>query len=500
VSGVAPAVAALADGVAVGPTVVAQSGALTERALVAAAQILGLSLVAAGVAALVALLYRWYVRERVPGGLPALFGLSVIVPFLGASELLRNVVAPDGSPAPIDEATALFNIAAFLVALAATRLGSEVGDHIGTDLTVATGERAVESEVGRVVQAVGRVITVELPEEVEDIVGYDPVPGETKESLAGKTFVFPRRLTVTELRERLVTRLKADYAVGHVDVEIDDDGTVGYLAVGARAAGIGPTLPPETSAVAVRADPAFAASAGDLVQVWRTDPFERVLTAEVRGNVDDVVTLAVDAADTRKLDAETRYKLVTLPVETRPDREFASVLRAEETMAAVTVAERSALAGQPVGAVDVSVVAIRPQESLSNRSPHATERWSPATRSPSSRRPKPSARSNSVRARGTVSRAVRPPPAVPTSRPRNRSTPRRPSPTGRARTLNRRRHPLTRPNRRPSRMKPVPNRSLTASTPTRLASRRWRQTRTASHRPTRLPRTWRRWPGPTSTT
>ncbi|ELZ28169.1 TrkA-C domain-containing protein [Halosimplex carlsbadense 2-9-1] len=343
---------------------VAQSGSLTERALVGAAQILGLSLIAAGVAAVVALLYRWYVRERVPGSLPALFGLSAVVPLLGTNRLLRDVMSPGAgaSASAFDEATALFNIAAVLVALVATRLGTDVGDRLGSDVAVATGERAVETEVSRVVQAVGRVITVEITEEVEDIVGYDPVPAETKEKLAGKTFVFPRRLTVEELRDRLVTRLKTDYGVGHVDLELGDDGSVEYLAVGSRAAGIGPTLPPETSAVAVKADPAFAASAGDLVQVWRTDPFERVVTAELRGVVDDVATLAIDAADTRKLDAEGGYKLVTLPVETRPDREFASVLRAaEETMAAVTVGAGSALAGQPVGALDVTVVAVRPE-------------------------------------------------------------------------------------------------------------------------------------------
>ena len=285
------AVAAAAVGPALGGVVVAQSGSLTERALVGAAQILGLSLVAAGVAAVVALLYRWYVRERVPGSLPALFGLSAIVPLLGTNRLLRDVMTPGTTASPFDEATALFNIAAVLVALAATRLGTDVGDRLGTDVAVATGDRAVETEVSRVVQAVGRVITVELPEEVEDIVGYDPVATETKEKLADKTFVFPRRLTVEELRDRLVTRLKADYGVGHVDLELGDDGSVEYLAVGSRAAGIGPTLPPETSAVAVRTDPAFAASAGDLVQVWRTDPFERVVTAELRGVVDDVATL-----------------------------------------------------------------------------------------------------------------------------------------------------------------------------------------------------------------
>ncbi|MFB6152560.1 MAG: potassium transporter TrkA [Haloarculaceae archaeon] len=334
---------------------------LTERATDGAATVLGLVLLAAVLAGAVALVYRWYTRERLSAGLPVLVGLSGVALYLGTSRALSQLIGNTGDP--LDEATALFNIVTFLVGALAARAGAGVGDRVANDVFVATGGRDVEGDVGRVVQAVGRVLTVELPEEIEDLVGYDPVADETKTKLAGKTFLFPRRLTVGELRDRLVTRLKADYAVGHVDVELADDGTVEYLAVGSRAAGIGPTLPPETSAVAVRADPALAASAGDVVQVWRTDPAERVLTAELRGTVGDVATLAVDAADTRKLADDETYKLVTLPVETRPEREFASLLRAAaETMATVTVGADSALAGQPVGALDASVVAVHPAD------------------------------------------------------------------------------------------------------------------------------------------
>ncbi|MEF8852064.1 MAG: potassium transporter TrkA [Haloarculaceae archaeon] len=348
----------------------ALQGSVTGRLTRSAARLVGLAVLAGALAAVVALVHRWYTRERVPGGLPVLVGLSGVAVTVGATGVLRQAIGDAGDP--FDEAVVLLNVVTMLTGALAARAGSDVGDRVGSDLFVATGAKAVETEVSRVVQAVGRVITVELPEEVDDIVGYDPVPDETKEALAGKTFVFPRRLTVAQLRDRLVTRLKADYAVGHVDVELADDGTVEYLAVGSRAAGIGPTLPPETSAVAIRADPAFAASAGDLVQVWTTDPHERVLTAEIRGKAGDVVTLAVDAADTRKLDDRTEYRLVTLPVETRADREFASLLRAaDETMAAVAVAESSALAGQPVGALDVSVAAVRtpggPVEPLPDR-------------------------------------------------------------------------------------------------------------------------------------
>jgi hypothetical protein len=166
-------------------------------------------------------------------------------------------------------------------------------------------------------------------------------------------------LTKSELRERLVSRLKTDYGVGHIDLELSDDGTVNYLAIGSRAAGIGPTLPPATNAVAIRADPAHAASAGDLVQVWESDPLKRVLTGELRGVAGDVVTVAIDAGDTPKLDPATEYKLVTLPVQDRPDREFASLLRAaEETMGTVTVPENSELVGTQVGDLSVTVAAI----------------------------------------------------------------------------------------------------------------------------------------------
>jgi len=93
--------------------------------------------------------------------------------------------------------------------------------------------------------------------------------------------------------------------------------------------------------------------------VWQTEPLERVLTGELRGVADDVVTVAVDATETSKLDPTERYKLVTLPVQERPDREFASLLRAaDETMGTVTIPPESELVGTAVGELDVTVAAI----------------------------------------------------------------------------------------------------------------------------------------------
>lgn len=329
------------------------------------ARIAGLVVISGALGAGVGLVHRWYADERVPEGLAVLVGLAGVALSLNTTIALGEVIGGDLDALGIE--AALLNVVVFVAAGVVASAGGRAGDRLGTSVLALSGARAVEQDVSAIVRTVGRVITVELPDDAEaigDIEGYDPVASDVKAKLAGETLVFPRRLTVEKLRERFVARLRTDYGVGHVDVDLTDDGRIEYLALGSREAGLGPTLPPETAALAVRADPAFAASSGDVVQVWTTGGAdgkpERVATAEVRGTAGDVVTLAVDAAETGRFDPEASYRLVTLPVEPRADREFASLLRAaEETLSAVTVAEGSALTATPVGALDVAVVAVR---------------------------------------------------------------------------------------------------------------------------------------------
>jgi hypothetical protein len=333
---------------------------IVEEATQLSVRLVGLAVLSGTMAAIGALVFRWYAREAIPRGLALLVGLSGVALYLNTTTALGQAIG--GSTETTEVGVALFNIVAFLSGTGGALAGRGVGDRFATDVVLGGTARNVDENVGRLVQTVGRVIVVELPEEIDDVVGYDPVPDTTKEKLAGKKFVFPRKLTVAELRDRLVGRLKSDYAVGNVDIELKDDGSVGYLALGSRAAGIGPTLPPATNAVAIRADPAFAASAGDLVQVWETEPMRRVVTAELRGVAGDIVTIAIDSADTPKLDPTRKYRLVTLPVDNRPEREFASLLRAaDETFSTVTVAAGSPLHGLPAGGLDLTIVAIKPE-------------------------------------------------------------------------------------------------------------------------------------------
>jgi hypothetical protein len=257
--------------------------------------VLGLTVSAAGVVTASAFVYRWYARDRIPANLAVLLGLGTVSIWLNTKATLSQFLG--GGIPGLDVESAAITVATFAVAGSASSVAAGTGDRLAVQSFALSGARRVEGEVGQLVRAVGRAIAVELPEEVADVDGYDPVPQATKEALAGTTLLFPRGLTVDELHDRLVERLEVDFGVGHVDAEVGADGTVSYLALGGRVAGLGPTLAPGTAAVAVRADPAFSASPGGVVQVWRKgrDGPERVLTAELRAADETVGTIEVTA-------------------------------------------------------------------------------------------------------------------------------------------------------------------------------------------------------------
>lgn len=330
-----------------------------EQVVTAASQLGGLAVLAGTLAGVVALTYRWLTRERVPLELALLAGLAGVAVYLNTTTVLGRVI--EGETDTVE--AALFNAGAFLLGGVGAFAGHRLGDTFGHDVLNDGGHEGVDEDVSRLVRTVGRVTVVDLPNDVQDVVGYDSVAEGTREAIAGSQFVFPRNLTVDELDSRIRSRLKTDFGVGTVDLELADDGTVEHLAVGSHAAGIGPTLPPATNAVALRADPAFAASTGDVVQVWETDPMRRVFTGELRGVAGDVVTVAINSADTPKVDPTRTYRLVTLPVDDRPAREFASLLRAaDESYTSVTVEAGSPLHGMPVGALDLAIVGIEPED------------------------------------------------------------------------------------------------------------------------------------------
>nr|WP_305882999.1 TrkA C-terminal domain-containing protein [Halobellus rarus] len=343
-------------------------------------RVVGLAVLAAILAALGAILYRWYTRDEIPAWLATLFGASGVAVYLNAVGLFQRAVGSD--PADVfDPTVVLVNAATLAAAIAVSPAGRAVGDRLATSVFALVGTRELDTEVSRLVSNVGRIRAIELPEEADDVAdieGYEPVPGATKEELAGKTLLVPRNLRGEALRDRVVARIKEDYGVGYVDLELDDDGTVTKLGLGRRVAGLGTTLAPGFAAVAVRADPGAGASAGDAVQLWRRvdasnggganedgdsgrKPARRVASGELRASTDDVATVILDETDAAALAPDESYRLLTLPTDPGAEREFTALLRAaDETMVVVAVEADSALDGATLSDVAATVVAVRP--------------------------------------------------------------------------------------------------------------------------------------------
>jgi len=318
-------------------------------------QLVGLALLAGFVAGLAAFLFRWRTGIELPEGPALLLGLGAVAVYLNTRIALIQFLGADG------EVLTTTAVAGNLVILVVSGLTASGGWYVGDTL----GQREefsgrLQPSLSPLVRATGRFITVELPEEIGDIDGYDPVPPATKEALAGETYNFSRGLTVEKLGEALETRLKTDHDIAHVDADLTADGTVEYLAVGRRAAGIGPTLPPGTGATAIRADPAFSASPGDTVQVWDSEVSERVGTVELRATAGKTVTVSARTDIIDKLDPEKSYRLMTLAADERIDRSFTAMLRrADETMGITEIKEDATLAGMTVGELGLSVIAIK---------------------------------------------------------------------------------------------------------------------------------------------
>ncbi|AFO59394.1 MULTISPECIES: TrkA C-terminal domain-containing protein [unclassified Natrinema] len=332
----------------------------TETLLEALGRILAFALLAAGAGAGVAFLYRWYSADEIPEGIAVLVGVALVAIWLNTQSALSQAII--GNTGLTEPTTAVYTVAAFVASAIAADVGRRLGDYLALDVFVVATPRTI-TEVTQLVRSAGRVVTVEMPAEIADIDGYDPVDESVKTDLAGQTLLFPRRLTVAELRDRLIARLERDFGIGHVDVDLTADGTVDYLAVGSRPAGIGPTLAPGTVAVALAGDPAADASPGDAVRIWTRDDEDgtarRIASGELRATVDDTATLALDADDARDLDPERGYRLVTLPGSPDAERDLVSLLRAaDETVTTVFLESDDPLVDVPIESLPVLVLAL----------------------------------------------------------------------------------------------------------------------------------------------
>ncbi len=315
-------------------------------------RLIGLSLLAAFVSGSISFFFRWRTHSQLPEGPALLLGLGAVTLYLNTNIVLIQFLGAEGEV--LTTTAVATNLLIFAISTVAAAAGWQVGDRFGQS------ERfhpSLQPSLSPLVKATGRTSSVTLPSRIEDIDGYEPVPAETKEAMAGESFTFSRRMTVDALAGELETRIRTEYDVAHVDIEVSVDGEIAFLAVGGRATGIGPTLPPESTATAIIADPAFSASPGDTVQIWHGD--RKVGIAELRATTGETVTVAGQESLISELSPDIEYRLMTLPAEERVDRLFAGMLRrAVETMSTVTVQEGSTLDGMTISSLGIPVVAV----------------------------------------------------------------------------------------------------------------------------------------------
>jgi len=321
-------------------------------------QIVGYGLYASVTALGVAFIYRGYTTRALPVGVASLVGLSFVTISLNITAVLEPAII--GDTAKVHHATSAYLLGVFVSAVVNAEVGRRIGDHFACD--VFDIERLdVSGAVAQLFRSANLLVTVELPETVEDLDGYPAVGAEAKRELAGRQMQFPRRLSDEELSSRLVTRLERDFGIGHAHVELTDDGRVASLAVGERPSGIGPSLPPGTVALAVRGDPSPDVSTGDPVEVWATegDSKRLVATGTVRATVGDVATVTVGTNVADAFEIDRTYRLVTRPDTASDVNELvATIWEADKTVAAVTVEDGDPLHGEFVGWLPVSVLAV----------------------------------------------------------------------------------------------------------------------------------------------
>lgn len=319
-------------------------------------EVLGLGFIAALASAAAATFYRARFREPLPEAASLIIGLGTIAIILNTRLVFVQFVSDQTELLALDVAAR--NLATFVVGAVGTFVGHAMGERFGQSNWLRIGR--FQPSLNPIVRAAGRHITLTLPDEIEDIEGFDPVSDEVKRTLSGMTIDFPRGLTVEALEEQLSTRLTDKHDIGYVDADVHGDGTVTYLSVGQRPAGLGPTLPPGSVAMAIHADPAFSAGPGDAIEMWTPgrDP-ELVGAGELRAAVGDVVTIVCDASLSDRIDPNTSYRLVTLPSDARPDREFAASLRnSPETLGVVDVSGESQVVERALAELEVTVIAI----------------------------------------------------------------------------------------------------------------------------------------------
>ncbi|MCP8312146.1 MAG: CBS domain-containing protein [Candidatus Methylarchaceae archaeon HK02M1] len=162
----------------------------------------------------------------------------------------------------------------------------------------------------------GRII-VKMPKEnlIRNIAGKPRVMDRLKKELSGKEFVFPFDLPIEELVKRVRRQLMTDWGLGDVEVELNEEGEVTYLAVADREQTISETIDFGYVALPLEYDVAPSGVAPrDIVRV-RLEDDTYIHRAEVKGidREKRAITIIVEEGLLEKYEGKRAKQIIALP-------------------------------------------------------------------------------------------------------------------------------------------------------------------------------------------
>lgn len=141
-----------------------QTGVLDALLGVAIERVLGMAVLSAIVAGIVAAVYRGMTDQTIPKVYPLVLGIGAAGVWLNTASALVAVLGQE--PTVFEDAVT--NVIALAAAAVGALAGARGGDALAPDVLALTGRRDLDREVSRVVRSVGRFTTVQIPKRIED--------------------------------------------------------------------------------------------------------------------------------------------------------------------------------------------------------------------------------------------------------------------------------------------------------------------------------------------
>lgn len=334
-------------------------------------------------------LFKYFTGVSIPGFGVVVLALAVAGVNGGLLALTDKTIQESASGPVI--LTAI--VVVLMISLYAHAKGDAMGAAFPRRLSLkGLRERSLSTDVVELVGGRGRV-RVTVSGEVVDMEGYPPLSAETRQAIRDGEWTFPAELSVGELESRVAERLRTEFDLSDVSVQMDERANATVVAApplsglskrvpsGHRAVSVDTLVPTglgrsdevelvteETTVrgtvLSAESEPSDGPVATDGGEDEPAKPAAAPVTTTAGG--DGRVTVAVPRVRTTVLVGADRPRLVVLARGTRREFELLSLLRrAGKRFRKLTLREESDLVGSTLAAATlreshgVAVLAVR---------------------------------------------------------------------------------------------------------------------------------------------